>query len=254
VNAMTTCAVVLAAGRSRRMGKGVQKLLLPLGGTTVVGRVVDELLRSELGRVIVVAGPDGRIAQALDGRPVTLVTNPDPEADMLDSVRCGLRALPAECDAVLVALGDQPGLTSGLVNEMLRAYAACGRGILVPVHAGRRGHPLLFSTRYRDEVLTRFDGEGLRALPKAHPEDVLELPVAGAAILEDVDDPGDYLRALRADSAVQSRVDELAEKSTSGTLTGEERSEYEAYVAASTFIAILQAKARNRHGGGPPVD
>jgi molybdenum cofactor cytidylyltransferase len=291
----TTCAVVLAAGRSRRMGEGVQKLLLPLGGTTVIGRVVDALLDSDVEQVIVVAGPDGPLAGALAGRPVTVVRNPDPDADMLSSVRCGLRALPQHCDAVLVALGDQPGLTSVLVNEMLRAFPACGRGILLPTHGGRRGHPLLFSTRYRAEVLTRYEGEGLRGLLRVHPQDVFEMHTPRRAVLDDVDDPADYRRELgrtgipcdapeagcytdfmptevtrdaldrileplsrcltpeaakrllelRADHEVQARVEELARKSSSGTLTAAERSEYEAYVTAGTFIAILQAKARN---------
>jgi molybdenum cofactor cytidylyltransferase len=191
-----TCAVVLAAGRSRRMGGGVQKLLLPLGGTTVVGRVVDALLRSAVDEVIVVSGPDGAVADALSHLPIRIVRNLGAGAEMLSSARCGLRALPNECEAVLLALGDQPGLTPQLVDEMLRAFAACGRGILVPTYEGRRGHPLLFSTSYRDEVLARYDGEGLRGLLRAHPDDVLEMPVAQPAVVEDLDRPDDYRREL----------------------------------------------------------
>jgi molybdenum cofactor cytidylyltransferase len=190
------CAIVLAAGRSRRMGAGIQKLLLPFGDTTMVGWVVDALLGSGVERVIVVAGPDGRVADAIADRRATVVKNAEPEADMLSSVRCGLGALPQDCDAVLVALGDQPGVTSQLVDDMLRTFTGCGRGILVPTHGGRRGHPLLFSTRYRDEVLNRHDGEGLRGLLRSHPEDVFELPAAERAVVEDVDHPADYRREL----------------------------------------------------------
>jgi molybdenum cofactor cytidylyltransferase len=189
-----TCGVVLAAGRSRRMGPGVQKLLLPLGAGTVIGRVTDELLASRLDRVIAVTGPDGRVAAALTGRDVLVVTNADPEADMLASVRCGLRAVPQACEAVLVALGDQPGIRRDLVNEMLDAFATCGRGIVVPVHEDRRGHPLIFSIHYRDEVLTRYDGEGLQGLVKAHADDVFEMLTTLCAVLEDVDHPDDYRR------------------------------------------------------------
>jgi molybdenum cofactor cytidylyltransferase len=192
-----TCAVVPAAGRSRRMGTGIQKLLLPLGDTTVIGRVADALLASAIDRVIVVVGPDGRVAGALAGRGVTLVVNPHPDADMLSSVRCGLRAVPQDCQAVVVAPGDQPALTPDLINEMLRTFAACGQGILVPVHGGVRGHPLLFSSPYREEVLSRYDGEGLRGLLRAHPEDVFELLTAQPAVVEDVDHPQDYHRELR---------------------------------------------------------
>jgi molybdenum cofactor cytidylyltransferase len=275
------------------MGAGVQKLLLPLGRTTVIGRVVDSLLNSDIRRVVVVTGPDRQVAEALAGRAVVIVTNPEPDADMLSSVRCGLRAVPPHCDAVLVAPGDQPGLAPDLVNEILRAFATCGRGIVVPAHAGRRGHPLVFSARYRDEILAGYDGEGLRGLLRANAGDLFELETPCQAVLDDLDHPADYRRELqragttgdtigcytgfmptevardaldrilepvsrcltpdaarrllelRADAQVEARVEELAGKSTSGTLTATERSEYEAYVSAGLFVAILQAKARN---------
>jgi molybdenum cofactor cytidylyltransferase len=105
------CAVVLAAGRSERMG--TQKLLLPVCGQPLVARVVDELIAGPLQQIIVVVGRDAeQIQSALAGRAVTFVSNPDSQGDMLSSVRCGLRALPALCEAVLVVLGDHPGITS----------------------------------------------------------------------------------------------------------------------------------------------
>jgi molybdenum cofactor cytidylyltransferase len=190
------CAIILAAGRSRRMG--AQKVLLPFAGRTVIGHIAGEILRSAVDEVIVVvAGPDApRLAEALAGRRVTLVASADPEGEMLSSVRCGLRALPPECEAVLVALGDQPSITAGLVGRMLDAFRASGRGIVVPVCGGRPGHPILFSARYRDEVLTRYDGVGLCGLRQAHPEDVFELNVTDPSVLVDMDHPEDYRRAL----------------------------------------------------------
>jgi molybdenum cofactor cytidylyltransferase len=188
-------AILLAAGRSRRMGS--QKLLLPFGGGTVIGHIAGEILRSPVSQTLVVVGPDAaRIAEALAGHRVTLVTNPDPDGAMLSSVRCGLRALPADCEAVLVALGDQPTLTADLVGRMLDAFRTAGRGIVVPVHGGTRGHPILFSMRYRQEVLTRHDDVGLCGLPQAHPDDVFELSVATPSVLMDMDYPEDYRQAL----------------------------------------------------------
>jgi len=192
---MLICSIILAAGRSRRMG--AQKLLLPFAGGTVIGHIVAEILSSPVDRALVVVGRDAaRIAGALAGRPVTLVASDDPDGDMLSSVRCGLRALPPQCDAVLVALGDQPSITADLVGRMVDAFRAGGRGIVVPVHGGRPGHPILFSTRYRDEVLTRYDKLGLRGLRQAHPEDVLELDWPSPAVLADMDRSEDYRREL----------------------------------------------------------
>src|SRR5438094_2576196 len=97
------CAIVLAAGRSGRMG--TQKLLLPLENKPVVAHVVDALLRSTLEQIVVVTGRDReRLQEALRDRAITFVQNPEPEGEMLGSVRCGLRTLPATCDGVLVAL------------------------------------------------------------------------------------------------------------------------------------------------------
>ena len=130
--------------------------------------VVDQLLESRIDRVHVVVGREGsRIAEQLSGRPVTVVTNPDYQAGMLSSVRRGIESLPSECEA-----------------------------ILVPLFRGKRGHPLLFSADYRDEVLTRYDDVGLRGLLRAHPDDVFELSVSTAAVLSDMDYPEDYRRQL----------------------------------------------------------
>ncbi len=188
-------ALVLAAGRSRRMG--AQKLLLPVGGQPAIARIVDEVLRSPVDEVLVVIGPDGeRIAEALAGRRVRFVTNPDAEGEMLGSVRCGLRAMSETCVGVLLVLGDQPGISAGVIAALIRAFRAGGRGIVVPTHGGRRGHPLLFAMPYRDEILARYDEAGLRGLLQAHPEDVLEVEVAAPGVLVDMDVPEDYQRTI----------------------------------------------------------
>jgi len=188
-------AVILAAGRSRRMG--TQKLLLPLAGRTVVGHIAAEIARSRAGGIVaVVRAGDVGVAEALAGLGVRLVVNDDAEGDMLSSVRCGLRALPAECDGAVVALGDQPTVSAELIDAMIDAFAARGRGIVVPVWQHKRGHPVLLSARYRQEVLTCHDGVGLRGLLSAHAGDVFELPASGPAVLDDMDRPEDYRREL----------------------------------------------------------
>jgi molybdenum cofactor cytidylyltransferase len=189
------CAIVLAAGRSRRMGS--QKLLLPFAESTVVGHVVGQIVASDVDQVYVIVGRDAAaIAEALRDRPVRIVRNPDPDGDMLSSVRCGLRAVPPDCRAVLVALGDQPGITGELVNCIINAYLSSDRKIAVPVHKGQRGHPLLLSVECRDEVLRDYEHVGLQGLLRQHPEDVLEVPVSSPAAVSDMDCPADYRREL----------------------------------------------------------
>jgi molybdenum cofactor cytidylyltransferase len=174
---------------------GTQKLLLPLGGKPVIARVVDELLGSPVDCLLVVVGRDGdQIRSALGNRPVQFVPNSDPASDMLGSVRCGLRARPNGCQGLLVAVGDQPGIARDLVGEMIRCFRRDESKIIVPVSAGCRGHPVLFGARYYVEVLSRYDGCGLRGLLAAHPEEIIELAVCPANVLEDMDTPADYQR------------------------------------------------------------
>jgi molybdenum cofactor cytidylyltransferase len=188
-------AIVLAAGRSRRMG--TQKLLLPVGDRPLIVHVVDQLAASVVDRVFVVTGPDGeRIGSALGDRDVRIVANPDPQSEMLQSVRCGLQAIPERAAGAMVVLGDQPQISSKVVNDLVHAWQASKHGIAVPTHQGERGHPVLFAMHYRSQILTRFDGVGLRGLLEANPRDVLEVPMATASVLEDVDRPEDYQRLV----------------------------------------------------------
>jgi molybdenum cofactor cytidylyltransferase len=184
-------AIVTAAGRSLRMGE--PKLLLPVGTKPMITHVVDQLLPAVEG-VLVVVPADGRgIPAALGDRPVRCIHNPDPAADMLSSIRVGLRHLPPEAAGALVALGDNPGITTAVV-QALRAGHAGRMRITVPVFAGRRGHPVLVGSGHFPEVLSAHDGVGLRGLLMAHRDLVVEVPVASPDILHDVDTPEDYQR------------------------------------------------------------
>ena len=189
------CAVVLAAGLSRRMG--VQKLLLPFSGKTVIAHIVEQLLPSTVEQVYVVVGHQAeRISDELSGRPISIVNNPNYTSGMLSSVRCGLQSLPEKCRAVMVVLGDQPSISTELIDQMLQSFATTEKSILVPLYEGKRGHPILFSSLYRDEILTQYDDVGLRGLLRNHSEDIYELTVSNASVLCDMDYPEDYRREL----------------------------------------------------------
>jgi molybdenum cofactor cytidylyltransferase len=197
-------AVILAAGESRRMGR--QKLLLPFGDTTVVGAVRRTAQASRAGRLLVVLGadceairgelePSGKIgasAKARRIREIEFVVNADYHLGMLSSIQAGFAALPADAEAVVVMLGDQPFLASRVIDEVIGAYEYGGRGIVIPTFRGRRGHPVLVDLKYRDTVLALDPAEGLRGLIRVHPEDTLEIDVGDANILRDLDTPEDY--------------------------------------------------------------
>lgn len=184
-------AVILAAGESRRMG--TQKLLLPFGNTTIIGAVVRTAAASRAGRTMVVLGADrDAVRGQLGSLDLTLAINERYPLGMLTSIQAGLRALPAAAAAAVIMLGDQPFLRAPVVDAVIDAYGTGGRGIVIPTFQGRRGHPVLIDLKYRREILALDPPDGLRALMRAHPEDILEVDVADANILRDLDTPEDY--------------------------------------------------------------
>jgi molybdenum cofactor cytidylyltransferase len=190
-------AIILAAGASRRMS--TQKLLLPFAGKTVIEHVIDQVIAGGLTDIFVVVGADPAVAEVARRRNMRIARNADPDRGMLSSVRCGLRAVPDPSHAVLVVLGDQPSISPSLLRAMVRAAETYPGKILVPTSEGKRGHPLLFPATYRNEVLTKYDDDGLRGLLRTHAGDILELP-ADASVLADMDDLADYRRELKRHS------------------------------------------------------
>jgi molybdenum cofactor cytidylyltransferase len=189
-------AIVPAAGLSTRMG--TCKQLLPFAGTTVIGHIVDELRKSRVAEVRVVVGHRADLlGEDLNPRGVKIIANPDYEhTDMLVSIRCGLADLAPRCRAILVAPGDQPSISAELIDALIDCHSTAGREIVVPVHAGKRGHPVLIATTYCAEILTLYDQVGLRGLLAAHADDVFELQVPASLAVSDMNYPEDYQREL----------------------------------------------------------
>jgi molybdenum cofactor cytidylyltransferase len=186
-------AIVLAAGESRRMG--TQKLLLPLAHTTVVAHIVDRVLASRADRTVVITGYSrDAVESALAGKPLAFAHNADFKDGMIGSIRRGIEALPAECRAYLVVLGDQPRIRTETIDALIDAHAKKSHGVVVPEHCGTTGHPVLVAARFRDAIMARFDAEGLRGLLRENPLDVLRVPVTDDGILFDMDTPADYAR------------------------------------------------------------
>jgi len=189
-------AVILAAGESRRMG--TQKLLLPFGQATVVEAVVRTALASRADRALAVLGADrDAVRLKLEPYGVDFAVNEDFVRGMLSSVQAGFKALPAEAEAAVVMLGDQPFLPARVVDAVIEAFRQSGKGIIVPAFRGRRGHPVLVCIGYRGEILALDPAEGLRQLMRAHPDDVFEAEVGDANILRDLDVPEDYADELK---------------------------------------------------------
>jgi molybdenum cofactor cytidylyltransferase len=192
--AFQTFAIIPAAGRSQRMGR--PKLLLPWQGTTVIEHVVAAWAASSVQQVIVVVAPDNvPLAEVCRGLPCHLLVPARPPPDMKASVCCALNWIeehqsPQPKDAWLVAPADLPCLSAKAIDAVLTAYDPFSPTIVVPQHAGCRGHPVLFPWQFAPDAFALTEEQSLKDLLSRFPVREIETP----APLDDLDTPQDYSR------------------------------------------------------------
>ena len=189
-------AVVLAAGRSTRMG-AVNKLIAEIGGKPLVRIAAEQALASHASPVIVVTGHEkDKVAAALAGLPVRLVHNPDYAEGLGSSLRTGIAAVPAEADGAIVCLGDMPQVDATLIDRLIAAFAPeRGALIVAPSVDGKRGHPVLWARRFFADLMAIEGDVGARHLLTGFRDAVVEVAGDQSALL-DIDTP-DALSALK---------------------------------------------------------
>jgi molybdenum cofactor cytidylyltransferase len=186
-------AVLLAAGRSQRMG--AFKPLLPFGGVTVAEACVVALREAGAVEVVVVVGHRKReVRAALAHLPgVRFAFNEAEGSEMGVSVARGVEALSEEAEVVLVALVDHPAVPAAEIRKLIDERRRAGARLVVPEWRGRGGHPVLVDLAYREELLSLVPEKGLRALFEAHRAEVLRLPSGSPYVTRDMDTREDYL-------------------------------------------------------------
>lgn len=186
---METWAIILAAGESLRMKRN--KLLLPFRNQTIIEAVIGNIRQAQ--HILMVTGAyRDELVEATRHLMVSYCHNDNYREGMLSSVQCGFSNLPPSMEAVLIYPGDQPEIPGSVATGLMEELARSGKGLLVPVFAGKRGHPLLIHRRYREEIFRLDPEEGLRGLLRRFPGDVLEVMVNAPGIIKDVDVPADY--------------------------------------------------------------
>ena len=206
-------AVVLAAGGASRMG-GPNKLLLPLGGRTVLGAVLDAVAAGPFAEAVVVTGRDAEAVAAVAaahlggladagladaGLAHRLAHNAAWADGMGGSVAAGVRAASARADGYAVVLGDAPFVRPDTLVRLADAFAALpGRpaaAVVAPQVRGRRGHPVLFARALRDDLLALVGDVGARGVAERHAALCL-VPTDDEGVVLDLDTPAAYRRAL----------------------------------------------------------
>lgn len=191
-------ALVLAAGRSTRM-EGPNKLLLPVAGVPMVLRAASAALASRASSVTVVVGHEADAVEAtLAGLPLRIVRNPDYAQGMSTSLRRGLESIPSDAEAVVVLLGDMPFVSAAHVDRVLDAFVPSSPAIVVPMHNGRRGHPVLWPRDLFAEMSCIVGDRGARELFERHAQRIVGVEVDDDGVHLDIDRPADLALANEA--------------------------------------------------------
>jgi len=195
---MKTAAVVLAAGKSDRMGKN--KLLLKLGGKRMIDHVLDALEASKVDEIIVVLGyKPWEVMKVVEPRlnHVRIVVNERYEKGMTSSFKIGLKQVE-RVDAALLVLGDQLILDPKFITVMIeRMERNRGKALIIsPIHKGKKGHPFLLSKELFDEILSLKENEVIRDVIHRHVDKLLTIHGAKWTIM-DIDTPKDFTEAVQ---------------------------------------------------------
>jgi molybdenum cofactor cytidylyltransferase len=190
-------AVVPAAGQSQRMGR--PKLLLPLGPRRVIEHVLDALVASRVDETIVVVPPGAEELRAvISTYPVHIVPldaqTPDMRASIIEGLNHAQRQRAQAPDAFLVALADQPSVSSRVIDALVARFRSSNRSIFIPTYNGRRGHPVLFAWRHVQQIRALPADQGLNRLVAQLDAEVEECPFDDPGLVEDLDTPADYSR------------------------------------------------------------
>jgi CTP:molybdopterin cytidylyltransferase MocA len=189
------CGIVLAAGRSRRMGE--PKALLRAGDETFLQRAVNALREGGCAYVVVVTArlddeTAREIAEEAAALDAGIAVNPAAESEQADSLRIGLMSLPPEAAAAVVAPVDVPDVSGALVRAVIDAHRRTGAPVALPAREGRHGHPVLFARRVFAELMRPGLPQGARTVIHAHAAHLAEVPVD--ALPPDLDTPEEYRR------------------------------------------------------------
>ena len=182
-------AIVLAAGKSSRMGE--PKALLNFRGHTFLERIIQTIDSSPIDMTIVVVGHDHELIEKRVDLPF-VVHNPDYELGMVTSLQRGIRALPSSAVGVMVFLVDHPTVKQETIELILSRFDPAR--ILLPVHNGKRGHPVVFPRSIFDELLALPPTAGANVVVRNQPGRVLEVKVQDPGILLDVDTREEFER------------------------------------------------------------
>jgi molybdenum cofactor cytidylyltransferase len=169
---------------------GTPKALLPFQGRSFLEHLLEVTNQPQIGVRRVVLGADaGAIAAEVSLHPEEVVINEDWEKGQLSSIQAALRSLPEGTDGILLCLIDHPLISTELTRELIDTFYRSGNDVVLPVYQGKRGHPVIFSSRLYAELWAAPLETGARAVVWAHKQDVCEMHTTEEGCVLNLNDP-----------------------------------------------------------------
>ena len=186
-------AVLLAAGRSERMGRN-NKLLLNVDGVPLVRKSAINILNSNVASMTVVTGFDeNKIVNALSGLTVNFVKNINFRDGLSSSLKAGLANITPTPSAVIICLADMPKIQPEHINRLIENFDPLrGLEICIPTNNGKRGNPVLIGSCFFPHILETSGDFGAKQVMKHHPDKIVEVEIGTSDIHFDIDTQGEY--------------------------------------------------------------
>lgn len=186
--------IILAAGFSKRMGKN--KLLLPFKDNTIIESVIREVVSSKLNKVYIVCRED-EVKDLAGKYSLNIIINKKAHEGQSTSIVEAIKKVDSEAGSYMFLMGDQPLINKDFINEMIDFYNNNNTSILVPYYNDKRGTPVIFSSKWKKDLLKLKGDEGGRQIIRGNIKDILKYKVDSKILGIDIDNIEDYERILK---------------------------------------------------------